>query len=60
MEATIHEITPRAAHAHPWLIEEASGPVSQGRCKSCGATKAFKNWLEDTDFITNEEHRIAA
>ncbi|MBK7329346.1 MAG: hypothetical protein IPI85_09760 [Dehalococcoidia bacterium] len=60
MEATIHEITPRAEHAHHWLIEEAVGPVSLGRCKRCGATKAFKNWLEDTDFITNEEHRTAA
>jgi len=60
MEATIHEITPRAEHAHHWLIEEASGPVSRGQCKRCGATKEFKNWLEDTDFITNEEHRIAA
>lgn len=60
MEATIHEITPRADHAHHWLIEEASGPLSQGRCKRCGAVREFKNWLEDTDFITNEEHRIAA
>jgi hypothetical protein len=60
MEATIHEISPRAEHAHHWLIEEASGPVSRGQCKRCGVTKEFKNWLEDSDFITNEEHRIAA
>jgi hypothetical protein len=60
MEATIHDITARAEHAHHWLIEEAQGAVSQGICKRCGATKNFKNWLEDTDFITNEEHRIAA
>ena len=63
MEATILDITARAEraeHAHHWLIEEASGPVSQGYCKRCGATKSFKNWLEDTDFITNEEHRLAA
>ncbi len=63
MEATIHDInsTPtRSEHAHHWLIEEAQGPLSVGRCKRCGATRSFKNWLEDTDFITNEEHRIAA
>lgn len=63
MEATIIDITTSAqaeAHAHHWVIEEASGPVSNGYCKRCGATKAFKNWLEDTDFITNEEHRLAA
>lgn len=60
MEATIHDITARVEHAHHWVIEEASGPVSAGRCKRCGASKEFKNWLADTDFITNEEHRIAA
>lgn len=63
MEATILDITTGAqpqAHAHHWIIEEASGPFSPGRCKKCGATKNFKNWLEDSDFITNEEHRLAA
>lgn len=60
MEATILDIPARAEHAHHWLIEEASGAISQGRCKTCGATKDFKNWISDTDFITNEEHRLAA
>ncbi len=49
-----------AEHAHHWIIEEANGPLSGGRCRSCGANKAFKNWLADSDFITNEEHRSAA
>lgn len=48
------------AHAHHWLIEEANGERSRGMCKRCGAVKDFKNWLEDSDFITNEEHRVAA
>jgi len=61
MEATILDLAPRTAqHAHHWIIEEASGPLSKGRCKTCGASRDFKNWLEDTDFITNEEHRQAA
>ena len=64
METTELEFTQTTvqspAHAHHWIIEEASGPLSGGRCKSCGASKAFKNWLADGDFITNEEHRIAA
>lgn len=51
---------PPAEHAHHWMIEEASGPLSGGRCKSCGANRAFKNWLAESDFITNEEHRSAA
>jgi len=53
-------LTNTPAHAHHWLIAEANGARSAGRCKSCGAIKEFKNWLEDGDFITNEEHRIAA
>jgi len=63
MKATLFETNPAApaaAHSHHWVIEEASGPYSAGRCKVCGATKAFKNWLSDSDFITNEEHRQAA
>jgi len=51
---------PQAAHGHRWRIDEPSGPMSLGVCKTCGATKEFKNWLSDGDFITNEEHRVAA
>lgn len=46
-------------HRHRWRIEEANGPISQGRC-GCGAMKNFKNWLSEGDFITNTEHRIGA
>ncbi len=60
METTIHGTAASAEHAHHWVIEEASGLLSQGRCKRCGVSKEFKNWLADTDFITNEEHRTAA
>lgn len=49
-----------APHAHHWLIEEAQGTLSAGRCKRCGATKQFKNWLEESDFVTNEEYRQLA
>jgi hypothetical protein len=47
-------------HLHRWRIDEPNGPVSEGVCKVCGATKNFKNWLAEGDFITNEEHRMAA
>ncbi len=50
----------QADHFHRWRIEEPNGPTSKGICKICGAEKVFKNWLSDTDFITNEEHRVAA
>jgi len=56
----VAETTATAEHAHHWLIEEAHGSESRGVCKRCGAIKEFKNWLEDSDFITNEEHRVAA
>lgn len=49
-----------AGHAHHWVIEEAHGLESRGVCKYCGAVKDFRNWIEETDFITNEEHRAAA
>jgi hypothetical protein len=48
-----------ADHFHRWRIEEPNGPVSRGICKVCGTEKQFKNWLQDGDFITNEEHRVA-
>jgi hypothetical protein len=54
--------TPAVAsdHLHRWRIEEPNGPTSVGICKVCGVEKYFKNWLSDMDFITNEEHRMAA
>lgn len=51
---------PTTHHYHHWVIEEANGPRSVGVCKYCGVEKQFKNWLEDSDFITNEEHRSRA
>ncbi|GMV86965.1 MAG: hypothetical protein AMXMBFR80_28180 [Dehalococcoidia bacterium] len=60
-QATIE--SPQASapdHFHRWRIEEPNGPVSRGVCRVCGAEKQFKNWLQDGDFITNEEHRVAS
>ena len=50
---------PEDQHYHRWRIEEPDGPMSLGRC-DCGVEKQFKNWLSDSDFITNEEHRVMA
>jgi hypothetical protein len=58
---TPNSISPAAdGHAHHWRIDEANGPLSSGVCKICGVAKPFKNWLSDTDFITNTEHQVAA
>lgn len=38
------ETLSRTQHAHHWLIEEPTGPTSQGHCLDCGAEKLFRNW----------------
>ncbi|MCC7366541.1 MAG: hypothetical protein IT303_19440 [Dehalococcoidia bacterium] len=60
METKLELVKAQPDHAHRWLIEEARGPQSRGTCRVCGTEKMFRNWLEDADFITNEEHRQAA
>ena len=31
---------------HHWVIQPATGPVSQGVCQVCGQVKEFKNYIE--------------
>lgn len=31
---------------HHWVIQPASGPLSQGICQSCGEAREFKNYVE--------------
>ena len=31
---------------HYWVIQPATGPLSQGICQTCGETKDFKNYVE--------------
>ncbi len=37
---------PEKKCAHHWLIEAAGGPTSQGKCRLCGETKQFQNFVE--------------
>ncbi len=62
MSRTIDTPAPTTSngHVHHWLIEEANGPLSYGRCKTCGGQKEFRNWLLETDFTTRSEHELAA
>ena len=32
---------------HHWIIKQADGPTSEGRCKRCGERKAFANTVID-------------
>ncbi len=58
MSAPAATISP--AHTHHWLIEEPNGPVSQGTCRSCGATRVFRNWIEEIEIATNKDWASAA
>jgi hypothetical protein len=63
METTTNIVTFDARptdHAHRWRIDEPNGAMSRGRCRICGAQKEFRNWLAETDFITNSEYALAA
>lgn len=31
---------------HYWVIQPATGPVSQGLCQTCGLAREFKNYVE--------------
>ena len=31
---------------HYWVIQPATGPVSQGLCQTCDQTREFKNYVE--------------
>ena len=41
---TVKSPTKSPTCVHHWLIEEANGPTSNGRCKKCGAERTFPNW----------------
>ena len=49
-----------ATHAHHWRINEPNGEFSHAVCKSCGAERAFRNWLAETDYISRSEIGLAA
>ena len=44
------------AHSHHWRIDEPAGSTSIGRCRRCGAQRAFQNWVSETDFITATDY----
>ena len=47
---------------HHWLLEEATGPTSLGRCKLCGEEKTFLNSVPEEkryfDFQHGRQHQI--
>ena len=49
-----HAVQQFQGHAHRWRIEEPNGPESIGRCRECGETKVFRNWLDEPPVFGNE------
>ena len=39
---------------HHWLIEAAGGPTSNGVCRSCGAERQFRNYLDNAPWDNRE------
>jgi hypothetical protein len=44
---------------HYWIIDIPAGPVSRGKCRLCGESREFRNYLEtasgwDDDRITSQ------
>jgi len=58
-EATTHAMHRSNAHVHHWLIEEAVGPTSMGRCRGCGAERVFRNWPAE-EVLQRAEYNAAA
>ena len=40
------EVEHPAECRHHWVIQPATGPVSQGNCQVCGEAREFKNYVE--------------
>jgi hypothetical protein len=46
-ERTAEERVSGGGCQHHWVIDAAAGPVSSGRCQSCGTQRRFHNYLPD-------------
>lgn len=42
--------------AHHWVIDQANGPTSQGRCKRCEQSKVFFNWNGELSFSDYKDY----
>ena len=43
---TIDDVEGALQCRHYWVIQPASGPVSQGVCQNCSEIREFKNYVE--------------
>ena len=52
-EETIADVSDNGC-AHHWVIDPPNGAVSEGRCKSCGEKKEFRNSFEYSSWYGNK------
>ncbi len=43
---SLAEVQEPAQCRHHWVIQPATGPVSQGVCQACGEVRDFQNYVE--------------
>lgn len=47
---TLAEVQEPAQCRHHWVIQPATGPVSQGVCQACGEVRDFNNYVESASW----------
>ena len=48
--ASLDEVQEPELCRHHWVIQPASGPVSQGVCQACGEVRDFQNYVESASW----------
>ena len=48
--ASLDEVQEPDLCRHHWVIQPATGPVSQGVCQACGAVRDFQNYVESASW----------
>ncbi len=47
---SLAEVQELAQCRHHWVIQPATGPVSQGVCQTCGEVRDFMNYVESASW----------
>ena len=50
-EASPEQVLEKEECSHYWVIESATGPISQGICKLCGAAREFNNSFPEPNYL---------
>lgn len=50
-QSRVEAPAPAGPHAHHMVLETPNGAMSRGRCKTCGYTRDYQNWIEDGGII---------